>query len=145
MEMEPQRPAETHDARMVRLFVAAVAGEYGLPPAVLLGQGRTAEMAEARQVLYYLLMTDADLTCVAVARAVGRDHSTVLHGRAVVRQRRRAHPRLRETLTEVRRAFTRLNREEAEAAVAGTWRRDAVMAYLAYRRRRAVEVAYDRY
>src|SRR5579885_3708650 len=88
---------ETHEARMVRLFVTAVAACYGLPHAVLLGQGRAADVAEARQVLYYLLMTDADLTCEAVGRAVQRDHSTILHGRGVVR---RQLPRLRLTLTD---------------------------------------------
>lgn len=65
----------------------AVARSYELPINVVLGRSRKAHVAEARQVLMYVLVRKLQLSVVAAARFVKRDHGAVCHGLKKVTRR----------------------------------------------------------
>ncbi len=59
----------------------AVARHYSLSAEQILGRGRTATVAQARQVVMYLLAVELGMPPTAVGRFLsGRNHSTVIHG-----------------------------------------------------------------
>ncbi len=91
--------AALHRLRRVQLVVArrirqAVADAYALTPAHLCVPCRAHPLAEARQVAMYLMRTclfwptptrNAAFPCARIGRLLGgRDHSTVMHGVAVI-------------------------------------------------------------
>ncbi len=88
------RHAQLAEARRIRL---AVADAYTLTPAHLYAPGRAHPLAEARQVAMYLMRTrllwptptrNAAFPSERIGRLLGhRDHSTVLHGVAVIAAR----------------------------------------------------------
>jgi hypothetical protein len=59
--------------------VEASAAYFGLPAADVLGSGRAADVALARQVAMFLCRRLLGLSLPAVGRVFDRDHSTVLH------------------------------------------------------------------
>jgi len=105
-----ERLAREHDRadRAAARVLGAVAHYYRLSPAALTGRGRTGEVAEARQMVMYLMRQgirwamarrDADgafhlamepYPYEQIAHHLGRDHSTVMHGWRVIARRRRA-------------------------------------------------------
>ncbi len=88
------RRAQRAEARRIR---QAVADGYTLTPAQLTSPCRVAARAEARQVAMWLMRTrltwplptrDRAFPCDRIGRLLGgRDHSTVLHGVAVIAAR----------------------------------------------------------
>ena len=57
------------------------ARHYDVTPEQILSRGRTARVAEARQVVMYLLTADLGISPTDVGRFLaGRNHSTVIHG-----------------------------------------------------------------
>jgi len=86
--------AQLAEARRIR---QAVADSYALTRAQLTSPCRVAERAEARQVAMWLMRTrltwplptrDRAFPCVRIGHLLGgRDHSTVLHGVAVIAAR----------------------------------------------------------
>jgi len=88
------RRAQLAEARRIRL---AVADAYTLTPAHLCAPCRAHPLAEARQVAMYLMRTrrlwptptrNAAFPSEQIGRLLGhRDHSTVLHGVAVIAAR----------------------------------------------------------
>jgi chromosomal replication initiator protein len=61
--------------------LSIVAGHYELRLADLTGQRRLKNMAEARQVLMYLLRTELKIPLMEIGRLLGgRDHTTIMHG-----------------------------------------------------------------
>jgi len=88
------RRAQRAEARRTR---QAVADGYTLTPAQLTSPCRVAALAEARQGAMWLMRTrltwplpthDRAFPCVRIGRLLGgRDHSTVLHGVAVIAAR----------------------------------------------------------
>ena len=73
----PDTRAEVTPERMLN----AVAQQYRVTPEQILGRGRTAIVAEARQVAMFLLATQLGMTPTDTGRALGgRNHSTVIHG-----------------------------------------------------------------
>ncbi len=86
--------AQLAEGRRIR---QAVAVGYTLTPAQLTSPCRVADLAEARQVAMWLMRTrltwplptrDRAFPCVRIGRVLGgRDHSTVLHGVAVIAAR----------------------------------------------------------
>jgi len=88
------RRAQLAEARHIRQAVAAA---YTLTPAHLCAPCRAHPLAEARQVAMYLMRTrllwptpirNAAFPSVRIGRLLGhRDHSTVLHGIAVIAAR----------------------------------------------------------
>lgn len=74
--MRRQSPPITGEA-----LVDTVAWEFNIPRAVLVGRDRTARIAFARQVLYWLLHTQMRWSYVRVAYFLGRtDYHTIRHG-----------------------------------------------------------------
>lgn len=63
-------------------IVDIVAEEYGIPSRHILSPSRGgADAAQARQVVYWTLYSISDAPSYkTVSRAIGRDHSTVMHG-----------------------------------------------------------------
>ncbi len=109
--MQPNNPAQEHGAehaaalcRLRRAQIAeatrirrVVADNYRLTPAHLLSPCRVAVRAEARQVAMWLMQTrltwplptrNRAFPCARIGRLLGhRDHSTVMHGVAVIAAR----------------------------------------------------------
>lgn len=76
-------------ADSVGSIVAAVAVETGLTPTAILSDMRQGPIVRARQEVYARAL-DAGFSSIAVGRAMGRDHSTVLYGANLVWARRKA-------------------------------------------------------
>jgi hypothetical protein len=54
---------------------------WGVPPALVFGETRTSrEAVEARFAVMHVAVKRLGISAVKTARALGRDHSTVLHG-----------------------------------------------------------------
>lgn len=84
-------------------LIDRVAGYYGLTRATLLSRRRPAHIALARQVAMHLLRQEG-LTATRVGRLLRRDHATVLHGDAHIRQLTTRRPDLRYDLDALHRA-----------------------------------------
>lgn len=67
----------------------AIAAEYSLPLATVLGRSRTAHIAHARQALYWALRAQG-LSLPAIGRFMQRDHTTILYGIQAHRERLKA-------------------------------------------------------
>lgn len=63
-------------------LIATVAAHLNVAPASITGTARNKEIARARLIVMYLLHEDTWLTWCAIGHALGRDHSTVMHGHA---------------------------------------------------------------
>lgn len=63
------------------LIFDLVCNEFGMSRDEIIRPGRKAVLAEARQVLMYLLYNDTSLSYPAIGEFLGgRDHTTVIHG-----------------------------------------------------------------
>ena len=72
---------------MVHRTVEEVAAQTGISAKDIKGNRRYANVAAARQLVYYVAHTNG-VTIPAIALAMGRDASTVLHGIKAERSRR---------------------------------------------------------
>src|SRR5918992_927724 len=62
-------------------IIEEVSHHYKVSGEELLGKGRTKKVAQARQVVMYLLMYELEMSPTQVGRLLGgRDHATVIHG-----------------------------------------------------------------
>ena len=81
----------------------AVARHYSLSSEQILGRGRTATVAQARQVVMYLLAVELGMPPTAVGRFLsGRNHSTVLHGVERIRAASAGDERLRQSVSSIK-------------------------------------------
>lgn len=112
--------AQVAEARRIRQVVAWY---YNFTAAQLTQRGRRRELAEARQVAMYLMRTDLRWPTRAgnerfplerIGRLLARDHSTVLHGVAVIDARAASEGTMRATLGAIRAELERLEDEEDE-------------------------------
>lgn len=71
--------------------VAEVAAETGLPQDAIIGRSRHDAVCQARQRAF-LLAHQRGLSASEIARRMGRDHSTVLHGIRAAQSRMEATP-----------------------------------------------------
>ena len=79
-----------------------VARHYGLSSEQILGRNRTASVAQARQVAMYLLVSALGMPPTGAGRFLaGRNHSTVIHGVARVRQAMETDGRLRHAVLAI--------------------------------------------
>ena len=84
----------------------AVARHYSLSSEQILGRGRTATVAQARQVVMYLLAVEWGMPPTTVGRFLsGRNHSTVLHGVERIRAASAGDERLRQSVNSIRGAL----------------------------------------
>ena len=84
--------------------VALVAEAYEISLAELIAPGRDPLHVEARRVAMQLL-AERGLGASSIGRVIGRDHSTVLHHLAVLRER--PTPEEQEMLSDLRRTIAR--------------------------------------
>ena len=79
-----------------------VARHYGLTAEQILGRNRTAAVALARQVAMYLLVSELSMSPTGAGRFLaGRNHSTVIHGVARVRQAMESDSRLKHAVLAI--------------------------------------------
>ena len=87
--------------------LSKVARHYGLSAEQILGRNRTATVALARQVAMYLLVSELGMTPTGVGRFLaGRNHSTVIHGIARVRQAMETDVRIRHAVLAITETLT---------------------------------------
>lgn len=98
----PDARAETTPEQALK----AVARHYRVADEQILGRGRTAAVAEARQVAMYLLATELGMTPTDTGRALGgRNHSTVIHGVSKIRDAMATDDRLRHAVNAIKDAL----------------------------------------
>ena len=98
----PDARAETTPEQLLK----AVARHYRIADEQIRGRGRTAAVAEARQVAMYLLATELGMTPTDTGRALGgRNHSTVIHGVSKIRDAIATDDRLRHAVNAIKDAL----------------------------------------
>ena len=70
---------ETEAVRTIDAVLAAVSEEFEVLAAEIMGRRRTARIADARMVVYWLAWFAGE-SYSAIGRRLGRDHSTVIAG-----------------------------------------------------------------
>ncbi len=84
-----------------------VATHFQVSVEQILGRGRTAPVARARQVAMFLLTTELGMTPTNVGRFLsGRSHSTVIHGVERTRTAMAADDRLRQSVNSIKAALS---------------------------------------
>jgi chromosomal replication initiator protein len=78
------------------------AQHYGVSISELMGRRRTARVAEARQVVFWLLIRACGMTTREVSKLTGRDHHTILHGVRRVEERRSVYRMVLEDTNTLR-------------------------------------------
>ncbi len=83
-----------------------VARHFGVSVEQILGRGRTATVAQARQVVMYLLAVEMGIPPTTVGRTLsGRNHSTVIHGVERIRAGVASDERLRQSVNSIKGAL----------------------------------------
>ena len=83
-----------------------VARHFRVSVEQILGRGRTATVAQARQVAMYLLNVELGMPPTSVGRFLsGRNHSTVIHGVERIRAAIDSDERLRQSVNDIRTAL----------------------------------------
>ncbi len=81
----------------------AVAAHYDVSEDELRGRGRTARVAEPRQVAMYLMREEADASYPAIGAALGgRDHTTAMHGSEKIARMVEVDAQLQRDLVQLR-------------------------------------------
>jgi chromosomal replication initiation ATPase DnaA len=89
----------THPNKVAPLVLRVLGEAYGITPEELTGRGRTAPVAMARQVGYYLLRSRYHLTFKQAGCVMGgRDHSSVYQGFKKVEEGRRCNLAIQEEI-----------------------------------------------
>ena len=84
----------------------AAAQEFGIGAEQILGRGRTAAVAQARQVVMYLLTEELGMSPTETGRFLsGRNHSTALHGASRIRAALPEDARLRQAVGRIKGAL----------------------------------------
>lgn len=86
----------------IAAIVSAVAAVTGITRDQMLGRRRAAPIVRARQMAMHLAMQHSGQSSLVIARMLGRDHSTVLHGRDVIAARAAREPALAAQLRQLR-------------------------------------------
>lgn len=97
-DLLPQRRALSSDQ-----VVTAVADAFGLEKDVLVGRGRTQEIALPRQVAMYLLRQEVNASLPQIGQALGgRDHTTVMYACDKVADLMERDDRLRRQVLQIK-------------------------------------------
>lgn len=83
------------------MIVEATAAYYNLNPDALFSKNRMRDINDARQVLMYLTHKHTGLSSTAIGRKLNRQHGTVLHGIAAVRDRLSVMPELAKAIEDI--------------------------------------------
>ena len=76
-----------HESSMADRIIEHVAEHFNVPVWKLLGKQRGQHIAFIRQVAMYLLRECTDLSYPMIAKLLGKNHSTCIHGYEVIRGR----------------------------------------------------------
>lgn len=79
---EPVKPTINFD-----MIVENTAEFYGLNPDAIFSKSRLRDIADARQMIMYLCSKHTNLSTPAIGAKLNREHSTVIHGIAAVKDR----------------------------------------------------------
>lgn len=90
--------------REAEIILAAVAAHLNVPVGAIAGDLRHWEVARARRVAMYLLRTLTHASYPAIARALDRDHSTVITGVRKVTAEMATDPMMRAVVLETSQA-----------------------------------------
>lgn len=83
-----------------------IACQFGVTEEQILGRGRTATVAQARQVAMYLLTAELGLSPTNAGRILsGRNHSTVIHGATKIKTALTADDHLRQSVNDIKAAL----------------------------------------
>ena len=85
-----------------RQVVDKVAKYYNLTSKDLLGTSRMKDIKNARQVAMYLMNTDLELSTVKIGSEFKKDHTTIMHGISMIKDRIKTDFSLREQVSELR-------------------------------------------
>jgi len=81
-------PRPSKDRPTIARIIAATARQFGIPPAILKGGGRSRTVARARSLAMLLARRLTGLSYEAIGQAVGgRDHTTAMHAARVTSAR----------------------------------------------------------
>jgi chromosomal replication initiator protein len=87
----------------VEQIISVVADFYKLDDEVLIGRGRTKEVAAARQMAMYLAREETDASLPQIGEALGgRDHTTVMHGWEKIASQIEQQDKLRREMLAIR-------------------------------------------
>lgn len=117
-------------------LLSVVARRYGVTTAELRGHRRTKQVAWARQVAYWLLREQFEMSCSQVARLFERDHTSVLHAWSKLDRLRATDTTAAHDLTGALVAAARVAPSKRQRDLAGAVARNPELA-----RRYGLEVA----
>lgn len=87
------------------MILEATAERFGINADVLYTKSRQRDIADARQVVMYLCHKLTDLSSVSIGAKLNRNHNTVLHGIATVRDRIEQSPEVEALVAEIEEAL----------------------------------------
>lgn len=103
---------------LVRDIVVATAAHFELTPAVLLSSHRSARVARARQVAFFLAHKMTAHSIYRLSRLFRRDHTTILHGIKKIQRLLDAHDALVLDMAKISAVLAALDNSRAKAAIA---------------------------
>ena len=90
----------------IDLIKRAVAARFNFAPSELAGVGRTAELAQARQIAMYLSRELTDSSLNNIAKAFGKkDHTTVLHAQRKIAELINSNPEFNKMIDSIKRSI----------------------------------------
>lgn len=81
--------------------IRQICRDYHVTPEEVLSRSRYAQVTEARQAVMYALTIELGLSSVRIGQILKRDHSTVLHGVRIHRERKEAREEYRRQNCEI--------------------------------------------
>jgi hypothetical protein len=116
----------------------AIAERYNVSVAGLQGRDKTKNIALARQVAAYILVTQLKRSSSRVGRLLGRDHSTILHAVKVIEKRLRSDVSLVRDIRAIT-SWLRVDAIETDPTLTAiVLEKDGLMAYPATQRKHRV-------
>lgn len=100
---QPSHPSQQRKGTDIKQVLAATATFHQLSLDDLLGKGRSKEVVRARQVAMYLAREETEASLPQIGEALGRNHSTILHGYKKIASEIALDDTLRHELSAIRR------------------------------------------
>lgn len=84
------REISTGNRKLIMAIVKLVSKHTGIPVPYIMGVRKSRSVAHARWLAFYLAHDVQGFTLEEIGKAMNRDHTTVLHGVRMERERRKA-------------------------------------------------------
>lgn len=97
-------------------IVDAVCDKMKIPIELFMSKSRPAYLSEARFVAYYLGWMDTNRSLPSIGKFMGKDHTTVIHGRNRCMELMRSRDGFRNTVEEIRKLAGEYERERKRQA-----------------------------